>query len=91
MNHDLEQSMWRILAEEMGIPEDCTDVGRFDIPDRTLAMDEFTVLMNRISKCDFDYTGKQHIMADELLLKLLRQLSYDEFCDAYDRIRKWYA
>lgn len=32
-----------------------------------------------------------HIEADELLIKVLRDLGYDELCDWWESCHKWYA
>jgi ABC-type uncharacterized transport system fused permease/ATPase subunit len=36
-------------------------------------------------------TEEAHALADEILVKLLRQLGYKELCDLYERVDKWYA
>ena len=33
----------------------------------------------------------QHIMADEIVIKLLRELGYTKTADAWEAVPKWYA
>ncbi len=91
MDPQTESKVWGILAAEMGVPEDCTDVDLIDPPARDLFPDEIEVLLRRIAMCDPTPEGKKHILADDLLVRLLRQLSYDGICNAYETVGKRFS
>jgi hypothetical protein len=52
--------------------------------------EEFATKMKQISLMydDYEYT---HRAADRLLIDTLRALGYNEGCDVFDSIHKWYA
>jgi len=45
--------------------------------------------MRRIDRDNFPETA--HILADELMCKLLRELGYSEGVDIFEKMEKWYA
>ena len=87
----VESKVWSLLAEEMGIPEDCTDVNLIDLPVRDLFPDEIEVLLRHIAMCEPTLEGRKHILADDLLVRLLGQLSYDGICRAYETVGKRFS
>ena len=58
---------------------------------RALFPDEIEVLLRRIAMCDPTPEGRKHILADDLLVRLLRQLSYDAICNAYETVGKRFS
>ena len=91
MKPDVESKVWSLLAEEMGIPEDCTDVNLIDPPVRDLFPDEIEMLLRHIAMCEPTPEGRKHILADDLLVRLLGQLSYDGICRAYETVGKRFS
>ncbi len=49
----------------------------------------FTNEMRRINRNN--NTEKTHILADELICKLLRELGYGEGVDIFEQMYKWYS
>ena len=39
---------------------------------------------------NYDVEGG-HMIADKILIKFLRSLGYDDVCDAWEQIDKWYS
>ena len=91
MQPDIEAKIWSILADDMGIPVECTDIRRFSIPERDLFPDEIEVLMTHIAMCEPTSEGHKHILADDLLVRLLKQLRYDAICSAYESVGKRFS
>ena len=53
-------------------------------------------ILNRIKDLDKNNPNNgdyecEHLKSDGLLIELLRKLGYDEICDAYENVGKWYA
>lgn len=54
--------------------------------------DEFAAEMRFIyDRQDRSDIEADHIEADKLLLKMLRELGYGQGCDIFEEIDKWYA
>lgn len=49
-------------------------------------------IIEELKKCEENKdTEKAHIRADGLLLGLLETLGFKEVCEAYHKVKKWYA
>lgn len=59
--------------------------------EKKLTPKEFRARMAGIRKAHFDDTETLHAEADTLLSETLRKLGYEDGCDIYDNLPKWYA
>jgi len=56
--------------------------------EETLLEDFYVTKLNNALEED---TEKDHIVADEILCELLRELGFDRLIDLYESFGKWYA
>jgi len=58
-------------------------------------MGEYTTLedfyVTKLNNALEEDTEKDHIVADEILCELLRELGFDRLIDLYESFGKWYA
>ena len=47
--------------------------------------------VKRLQECNIDDTEMTHILADEVLCELLKELGYDKVVEAFEDLPKWYS